>query len=217
MLRGAAQRLAKRATQLAVTGTRGLAQAAEKEVKLPPQHGVAGRYAAALYMASVKTGSLGKVEEELSQVASLMAESKDFNNFVADPSVPRETKVDGLNSILTKMGATDVTKNFVGLLADNNRLSELSRIVAKFAEIAADQRGEVKAVVTTAEGLTREESEAIQRGLQPLLKPGQKLTLEEEVDPSIIGGVILAMGDKYVDMSILARVKRLQQIVRDAV
>lgn len=50
----------------------------------------------------------------LPQVASLMAESKDFNNFVADPSVPRETKVDGLNSILTKMGATDVTKNFVG-------------------------------------------------------------------------------------------------------
>lgn len=42
---------------------------------------------------------------------------------------------------------------------------------------------QVKAVVTTAEGLTREESEAIQRGLQPLLKPGQKLTLEEEVGP----------------------------------
>lgn len=49
-------------------GTRGLAQAAEKDVKLPPQHGVPGRYAAALYMASVKTGTLGKVEEELSQV-----------------------------------------------------------------------------------------------------------------------------------------------------
>ncbi|KAL4452278.1 hypothetical protein ABPG75_007940 [Micractinium tetrahymenae] len=217
MLRGAAQRLAKRASQLSVTGTRGLAQAAEKEVTLPPQHGVPGRYAAALYMAAVKTDTLGKVEDELSQVASLMAESRDFSAFVADPSVPRETKVDGLNSVLTKMGATDITKNFVGLLADNNRLSELSRIVAKFAEIAADQRGEVKAVVTTAEGLSREEVEDIQRGLQPLLKPGQKLTLEEEVDPSIIGGVILAMGDKYVDMSILARVKRLQQIVRDAV
>lgn len=42
-------------------------------------------------------------------------------------------------------------------------------------------------------------------------------TSPRQVDPSIIGGVILAMGDKYVDMSILARVKRLQQIVRDAV
>lgn len=57
----------------------------------------------------------------------------------------------------------------------------------------------------------------IQRGLQPLLKPGQKLALAEVVDPSIIGGVILSLGDKYVDMSILARVRKLQQIVRDAV
>ena len=63
----------------------------------------------------------------------------------------------------------------------NNRLSELGRIVAKFEEIAADQRGEVKAVVTTAEGLSDEEMAEIRRGLAPLLKPGQKLTLEEVV------------------------------------
>ena len=50
-----------------------------------------------------------------------------------------------------------------------------------------------------------------------MLKAGQKLSLQESVDPSIIGGVILSMGDKFVDMSILARVKKLQQIVRDAV
>lgn len=83
-------------------------------MKLPPQHGVPGRYAAALYMAAVKTDSLGKVESELSNVAALMSESKDFAAFVADPSVPRTTKIDGLNSILSKMGATDITKNFVG-------------------------------------------------------------------------------------------------------
>ena len=68
-----------------------------------------------------------------------------------------------------------------------------------------------------AQGLSREEIEEIQRGLQPTLKAGQRLRLEEQVDPSIIGGVILSIGDKYVDMSILARVKKLQQIVRDAV
>ena len=67
------------------------------------------------------------------------------------------------------------------------------------------------------QGLSREEAEEIQRGLQPMLKAGQKLSLQESVDPSIIGGVILSMGDKFVDMSILARVKKLQQIVRDAV
>lgn len=69
----------------------------------------------------------------------------------------------------------------------------------------------------TLQGLSSEEMAEIQRGLQPLLKQGQKLTLEEVVDPTIIGGVILSLGDKYVDMSILARVRKLQQIVRDAV
>ena len=95
-------------------GSRGLAAAAQKEVQLPPQHGIPGRYAAALYMAAVKGENLAKVEEELSNVATLMSESKDFNAFVADPSVPRATKIDGLNSVLTKMGATDITKNFIG-------------------------------------------------------------------------------------------------------
>lgn len=204
-------------SQIALRGARSFAAAAEKEVKLPPQHGIAGRYAAALYMAAVKSDALSKVESELSSVAQLMSESKDFSTFIADPSVPRNTKLDGLDAVLSKMGASEITKNFVGLLSANNRLVELGKIVSKFEEIAAEQRGEVKAMVTTAEGLSAEEVEEIKRGLQPLLKPGQKLTLEEVVDPSIIGGVILALGDRYVDMSILARVKKLQQIVRDAV
>lgn len=204
-------------SQIVLRGARGFAQAAEKEVKLPPQHGIAGRYAAALYMAAVKSDTLSKVESELSSVAQLMSESKDFSTFIADPSVPRNTKLDGLDAVLSKMGASEITKNFVGLLSANNRLVELGKIVGKFEEIAAEQRGEVKAMVTTAEGLSADEVEEIKRGLQPLLKPGQKLTLEEVVDPSIIGGVILSLGDRYVDMSILARVKKLQQIVRDAV
>ena len=99
---------------LPVQGARGFAQAAEKEVKLPPQHGIAGRYAAALYMAAVKSDTLSKVENELSSVAQLMSESKDFSTFITDPSVPRNTKLDGLDAVLSKMGASEITKNFVG-------------------------------------------------------------------------------------------------------
>ncbi len=83
-------------------------------MKLPPQHGIAGRYAAALYMAAVKSDTLSKVESELSGVAQLMSESKDFSTFITDPSVPRNTKLDGLDAVLSKMGASEITKNFVG-------------------------------------------------------------------------------------------------------
>lgn len=127
------------------------AYAAEAEIRLPPQFGIPGRYAAALYMAAVKENKLDAVEKELGQVAALLSDSKDFSAFVNDPSVPRNAKVDGVHAVLGKMGASDITKNFVNLLCDNNRLEELQKIVEKFGDISAEQRGQVKAIVTTAE------------------------------------------------------------------
>ena len=196
---------------------RGLAEVAGKEVKLPPQYGISGRYAAALYMAAAKGNQLDKVEKELAQITSLMTESKEFSNFVADPSLPSATRVEGLNAVLSKMGASDITKRFIDVVLENNRSKELEKIIGKFADIAAEQKGQVKAVVTTAEGLDRTEIEQITAGLKKMLATGQSLVLEEKVDPSIISGIIVDIGDKHVDMSVLSRVRKLQQIVRDAV
>ena len=184
---------------------------------MPPQYGISGRYAAALYMAAAKGNQLDKVEKELAQITSLMTESKEFSNFVADPSLPSATRVEGLNAVLSKMGASDITKRFIDVVLENNRSKELEKIIGKFADIAAEQKGQVKAVVTTAEGLDRTEIEQITAGLKKMLATGQSLVLEEKVDPSIISGIIVDIGDKHVDMSVLSRVRKLQQIVRDAV
>lgn len=105
-------------------GSRGLAQAAEKGVKLPPQWGIPGRYAAALYMAAVKAGKLEAVEAELGQVANLVAQSQDFGAFISDPSVSASTKAEGLDAILKKMGASDITGNFVGACVEAERGGE---------------------------------------------------------------------------------------------
>lgn len=198
-------------------GSRGLAQAAEKQVVLPPQYGIPGRYAAALYMAAVKGDQLSAVEKELSQISGLLAESQEFREFVSDPSLPAKARTDGLHAVLGKMGATDITKRFVDLVVDNGRVSDLAKILGKFGDIAAEQKGQVKAVVTTAEGLDRASLEQIQGGLKQMLQPGQSLALEEKIDPSIISGIVIDIGDKHVDMSVLSRVRKLQAIVRDAV
>ena len=198
-------------------GVRGLAEAAGKEVKLPPQYGIPGRYAAALYMAAAKANQLDKVEKELGQITNLMAESKEFNSFVTDPSIPSETRLEGLNAVLKKIGASDITKRFFDIVLENRRVKELGKILDKFGDIIAEQKGQVKAVITTAKGLERAEVEQIQSGLKKILAPGQSLVLEEKVDPSIISGIVVDIGDKHVDMSVLSRVRKLQQIVRDAV
>lgn len=198
-------------------GLRGFAQAAETELKLPAQHTISGRYAAALYMAAAKADKLAAVEQELSQVATLVADSDDFKEFVLDPSIPTQAKVEGLNAVLGKLQASDITKNFVALLSENNRLTQLNSILSSFENIAAEQRGEVTAVVTTAENLEADEVDEIVDGLTKLLQPGQTLMLEQQVNPSIIGGVIIDIGDKHIDLSILSRIQKLQQILRDTV
>lgn len=198
-------------------GARGVAQAAEKEVKLPPQYGIPGRYAAALYMAAVKGNQLDKVQKELAQLQTLMADSKEFSAFVSDPSIPTETRFTGLNAVLSKMGASEITKRFVDIVVENNRAGEFQKILDKFSDIVSDQKGQIKAVITTAEGLSRTETEEIQTGLKKILSPGQTLALEEKIDPSIISGIIIDIGDKHVDLSVLSRVKKLQQIIREAV
>ncbi|KAG7673433.1 hypothetical protein Ndes2526B_g03121 [Nannochloris sp. 'desiccata'] len=220
MLRSSAILLARRskaAAELTSQGVRGLAEAAGKAIKLPPQYGIPGRYAAALYLAASKGNQLEKVEKDLAQISSLMAESKEFSSFVSDPSLPSKVRVQGLDAVLKKMGASDITKRFIDVVLENNRVDELSKILEKFGDIASEQKGQVKAVVTTAEGLTRAEVEQIQTGLKKMLAPGQSLVLEEKVNPSIISGIIVDIGDKHVDMSVLSRVRKLQQIVRDAV
>jgi F-type H+-transporting ATPase subunit O len=194
-----------------------MAAAAEKHISLPPQYGIPGRYAAALYMAAVKGNALGAVEKELSQISALLAESQDFRSFVADPSLPSAARTEGLHAVLKKMGASEITTRFVDVVVENNRVNDLAKIAVKFGELAAEQRGQVRAVITTAEGLDRPALDQIQGGLKQLLAPGQSLALEEKIDPSIISGIVIDIGDKHIDMSVLSRVRKLQQIVRDAV
>eukprot|EP00887_Chlorella_sp_A99_P000940 scaffold5.g940.t1 len=173
---------------------------------LKAQFGVQGRYAAALFQAAEKAGKVDAAD--LFVMADTMKGSDDFRRLVHDPSIPRRDKTTALQAVLEKMGVQDLTRNFVGLLAENNRLSELEGIIRKLQEIAAEQRGEP---------LSDEQRDMILNSLTDALKRGQTLVLEERLDPSIIGGVMIAMGDKYVDLSILSRVKQMQRIIREAV
>ncbi len=89
-------------------------------------------------------------------------------------------------------------------------------MLSKFADIVAQQKGQVKASVTTAKAMSKTELDTVRGGLKKLLKQGETLVLEEKVDPSIISGIVIDMGGKHVDMSVQTRVKKLQQIIRNA-
>jgi F-type H+-transporting ATPase subunit O len=185
--------------------------------KLPPQFGIPGRYAAALYMASFKNNTLDKVQKEVHSLMEVIRASPELKTFVNEPGMPAKTRSAGLAAVLDKVGvSTAVTKRFVDVVVENKRTSDLEGMLAKFDEIVAQQKGEVKASVTTAKALSKAELENVKSGLSKVMKKGETLVLEEKVDPSIISGIIIDVGDKHVDMSVQTRVKKLQQLIRNA-
>ncbi|KAL5104179.1 ATP synthase subunit O mitochondrial [Taenia crassiceps] len=107
---------------------------------------------------------------------------------------------------LANILATDVS------LVCPNKPSTCS-VLATFEQIMASHRGEVSCVVTTAKALDRATERELTSALEQFLEPGQKLHLSLKVDPELIGGMVVSIGDKYVDMSILRKVRFYKAIL----
>ncbi len=103
------------------------------------------------------------------------------------------------------------------LLAENGRLGRLESVAKSFGQLMSAHRGEVSARVTTAKALDAQQLKELNVVLQTFMKSGHKLTLETRVDSSLIGGMIVELGDRYIDLSISSRLKTFSNIVKETV
>ncbi|KAL8090241.1 hypothetical protein AgCh_039643 [Apium graveolens] len=122
----------------------------EKKVKVPlALYGVSGNYSSALYIAATKLNELDKVETELLDFVEASKNTPTFALFMKDLSVRKDTRVKAITDICTHAKFSDVTRNFLVVLAENGRLPHLDIIAKRFSELTMAYRGEVKAIVTT--------------------------------------------------------------------
>jgi len=222
MLRSAAsllargRRLGSLATEQTGAQVRSFAEATLQKPDIPV-HGIHGRYALALFEAGAKQGQLDRIDTDLKQINQLSEADKMFKQFLQDPSVPKKEKLSSLGEILKAMKVSETTSSLFEVLAENNRLNLVPKIAETFEEIIASARGQVKAIITTAEKLQKDQLATFKKGLEKTLQKGHQLILEERVEPAIIGGLIIDVGEKHVDMSILTRVKKIEQVLRESV
>ncbi|XP_003393971.1 ATP synthase subunit O, mitochondrial [Bombus terrestris] len=192
--------------------------AAQQMVKPPIQvYGIEGRYATALYSAASKQKVLNNVEKDLLKFQDLLKKDKQLGEFVKNPSIKRKDKVKALQTIGGKVSLSNETVNLLGLLAENGRLSHVNNVINTFKLFMAANRGEVPCEVITAKPLDAEMTSKLQAALKGFLSKGQSILLTSKVDPSIIGGMIIAIGDKYVDMSVASKVKKYSDIIANTV
>lgn len=187
-------------------------------VKPPIQvFGVEGRYATALYSAASKQKQLDAVEKELVKFKSTLKTDLKLREFIDNPTFKRQLKIEGLRQVASIFPLSSQSTNLLVLLAENGRLKSLDGIISVFQTLMAAHRGEVPCEVTTAKPLDDASKTELEAALKSFLKQGEKLLLTVKVDPEIIGGMIVSVGDKYVDMSIASKVKKYTDIITAAI
>ena len=100
-------------------------------------------------------------------------------------------------------------------MAENGRLGRLQGVAKAFATLMSAHKGEVHAKVTTAKQLDNSQLKELQSVLQTFIKKGHSIRLETSVDPSLIGGMVVELGDRYIDLSISSRLKVYNNIVKE--
>ncbi|XP_044060581.1 ATP synthase subunit O, mitochondrial [Siniperca chuatsi] len=188
---------------------------ASKLIKPPIQvYGVEGRYATALFSAASKQNKLDQVEQELGKVKTLIKDPK-LSGVVMNPHVKRSIKQKIFHDVLAKAKLSPITINLINVLADNGRLTLTGDVITAFGKMMSAHRGEVICSVTTAQPLDAANLSDLKVALNGFLQKGESIKLETKSDPSILGGMIVSIGDKYVDMSTKTKIQKLTKLIRE--
>lgn len=174
--------------------------------------GLAERYAAALFELAEADKSLDAVAAELDQLRALIGQSSDLERLIRSPVIPREAQGRAMESVLAQAGASALTRRFVGVVAHNRRLFALPAIIAAFASKLADRRGETQAEVTSARPLSQAQLAAVTSALKTAV--GTNVLLSTNVDPSLLGGLVVKVGSLMVDSSLKTKLLRLSFAIK---
>ncbi len=175
-------------------------------------HGLAGRYATALFDLARETKAQGAVEKSLSTLKAALGESDDLRKLTTSPLLSRDDAAKGITAVAAALKLDSLTTNFLGVLAKNRRLTALPQIIAAFAGLAAHDRGEVTAEVTAAHDLSPAQTDALKAKLKTGLK--RDIVLDLNVDPSILGGLIVKIGSRMIDSSIRTKLGAVAQAMK---
>lgn len=176
------------------------------------QASLAGRYATALFDLAREAKSIDAVESSLAKVRAALDESDDFRGLVNSPIVARGDAAKAVAATAESMKLDGTTRNFLGVLAQNRRLSQLPQIIRAYRSLAANHRGETTAEVASAHPLTDDQVAELKKQLRA--RVGRDVNVDLSVDPSLLGGLVVRLGSQMIDSSIKTRLNTLAHAMK---
>jgi len=175
---------------------------------------VARRYAKALFALAKKAGKKAPADygKDLEAFASVLEASPDLLKVFANPIIAAEMKKAVLAGVVGKLSLKPVVANFLSLLADKERLSSVLEVSAYYRTLLDEAEGVMRGQLVTAYTLSDVRQDQIKTKLEK--QSGKKLVLSFAVDSSILGGVLLKVGDKVLDASLRAQLDILKEQIK---
>ena len=176
--------------------------------------GLADRYASALYAQAEETGALDQTVSEMDALGKLIDQSPEFRRLLDSPLIDVTQARAAASAVLSDQGFGKLVQDFVGVVANNRRLGALRMFVAAFAALVAQKRGVVVAHVSSAHPLTDVQREQVRARL---IEAGYgSVNIQDSVDPSLLGGLVVRIGARLYDTSLKSRLQRLQYAMKGA-
>jgi ATP synthase F1 delta subunit len=173
---------------------------------------IARVYADALFGVAKQSGKLDPIREQLGMFADAVAQNRDLQVFFFSPYFSSAEKRDGIARAVS--GAERELVNFLELLAEKHRMPVIFRIRSRFDELWAEENRQLEVSLTSAVEL---DPEIVKRvGAEIERQTDRTIELESSVDESIIGGLVLRVGNMVVDASLRGRLERLRKEVSAA-
>jgi F-type H+-transporting ATPase subunit delta len=168
--------------------------------------GSARRYAEAAFQIADQDGTLDAWLKDLDTAAEQLGPPA-IARLLANPSVPMAARSQAVEKALGKL-VSEKTRNLALLLVRRGRADLLPAVAAAFRSLYEQRKGIVRATVISAAPLDKAEQSAISERLGKMV--GGTLEIEQQVDPTILGGVIVRLGDRMIDGSVRGRLERLR-------
>ncbi|ODV81485.1 F1 complex, OSCP/delta subunit of ATPase [Suhomyces tanzawaensis NRRL Y-17324] len=180
--------------------------------------GIDGTYASALYSASVQESSIEQSFQALTKINGLLESDHKVREILVNPVLTKDDRNVAIKTISQNLKLDKTVTNFLNVLAENNRLSNFGAIYEKFSLLNDAHKGVVEAKVTSAKPLDSKILKRLQTsiGKSSFVGEGKTLKLSNTVNPDILGGLVVEVGDRTVDLSISAKVAKLNQTLNEA-
>jgi F-type H+-transporting ATPase subunit delta len=166
------------------------------------------QYANALADIALAQGAAEPTARQLNDFGTSYAQSAELRTFLASPAVTIEAKHAVIEKIIARLGASRILRNFLFVIADSHRTQLIPEIIASFQQVLRQRQGIAEAEISSAVELSAAQKTEFAKTLARLT--GKKIETKYSLDPALLGGAVVRIGDTIFDGSLRHRLNEMR-------